>query len=55
MSHALVLDTLPAEHQLAQGLGWLAGIIVSCIRQSLRDREDREERRTERNGRNHRC
>lgn len=53
VSHALVLDTLPAEHQLAQGLGWLAGIIVSCIRQSLRDREDREDR--ESRERNRRC
>jgi len=48
VSHALVLDVLPAEHQLAQGIGWVVGLIVSCIRKSLQERE-REERSRSRN------
>ncbi|CAK9063658.1 RING-type domain-containing protein [Durusdinium trenchii] len=48
-SHVLVLDVLPAEHQLAQGVGWLIGLIASCIRKSLQDREREDQRRNRRN------
>eukprot|EP00931_Biecheleriopsis_adriatica_P050083 TRINITY_DN28991_c0_g1_i1.p1 TRINITY_DN28991_c0_g1~~TRINITY_DN28991_c0_g1_i1.p1 ORF type:complete len:547 (-),score=114.98 TRINITY_DN28991_c0_g1_i1:87-1688(-) len=44
-STALVIHELPAEHQIAQGVGWLAGLLFRIIREVARDRE-RDRRRS---------
>lgn len=44
-STALVIHQLPREHQVAQGVGWLAGLLARVIKQMSRDRESRRRNR----------
>jgi len=44
----LALDVLPAEHRLAQGVGWLAGVLAWYLRKNMREKEDQQRRREDR-------
>ncbi|CAJ1396457.1 unnamed protein product [Effrenium voratum] len=50
LSRALVLDVLPREHQMAQGIGYLVGLLARALRHSWQE-QDRERRRNERSDR----
>lgn len=44
-SNILAVQSIPQEHQIAQGVGWCAGILVRIIREVLKDKkEDRRDR-----------
>lgn len=43
-SSLLLVQSVPQEHQMAQNLGWVAGLIVRVLRQAMQDK-DREESR----------
>lgn len=48
-SNMLIVHSVPQEHQLAQGIGWIAGLLVRVIREALKDRERDDDRRRRRN------
>jgi len=40
----LVLNTIPQEHRMAQGIGWIVGLLARILRESLREKQEREAR-----------
>ncbi|CAE7393888.1 unnamed protein product [Symbiodinium sp. CCMP2456] len=44
----LALDVLPAEHRVAQGVGWIVGVLAWYLRKNLREKEEQQRRREDR-------
>ena len=47
----LALDVLPAEHRLAQGIGWIVGILAWYVRKNMREKEERDRQQQRRGDR----
>jgi len=41
----LYIQTLPQEHRIAHGVGWLFGLIIRIVRQAKQSQRREEERR----------